>query len=259
MAGVYAVAQNETFNSDANTTSTPSIASIDLMQANIGGFGVAAHPCSNGSCDAISQCSYSMAVEGKAKYGVGSYGTGGNLIDTDREFTVRTELVSKNDFEDIWKVRTRLTQGSDEMMLEADCTDYIASLSALLEGKMTLTASTWSDIGGSIANFEDSIFCKKDLASCDAAVSSISDIKIYEDANNEEPMDESNVKPLIGDSDYRTAGFEFFANGIEDKFIETIDRGLYIGENNRAFILEADDESVESVYLHPYLGGTVSF
>ena len=54
------------------------------MQANKAGFNVGAHPCANGTCDAISQCQYDMANEGIDKYGSGAYGPGGSMIDTDR-------------------------------------------------------------------------------------------------------------------------------------------------------------------------------
>ena len=109
VAGVYAVAQNATYNTDVDITREPPIASIDIMQASIGGFGVSANPCEDGSCSETQACSYKIAAEGKEKYGAGAYGSSGSLIDTDNEFTVRTEFVTKNDFADLWKIRTRLT------------------------------------------------------------------------------------------------------------------------------------------------------
>lgn len=56
---------------------------------------------------------------------------------------MRIELVSKNDYQNIWKIRSRLTQGAKEMVLESDCTDYIASMTDIIDGQMSLTMSTW--------------------------------------------------------------------------------------------------------------------
>ena len=99
VAGVYAVAVNDFCNNeDGMTTNNPQCASIDIMQANPYGFNVAAHPCSNGTCDARSQCEYNMRKEGAEKYGEGAYGPGGSRVNTDYPFTVKTEFVSTRDY-----------------------------------------------------------------------------------------------------------------------------------------------------------------
>ena len=41
--------------------------------------------------------------------------------------------------------------------------------------------------------------------------------------------------------------------------METLDTTISVGDHNRAFILESAVEHVEEAYMHPYLGGTVSF
>jgi len=76
----------------------PMCQTIDIMQANPYGFNTAAHPCSNGTCDAVSQCQYNMAVEGKALYGENAYGPGGSMVDTDYSFNVKTEFLSTNSY-----------------------------------------------------------------------------------------------------------------------------------------------------------------
>ena len=52
------------------------------MQANLYGFESKAHPCANGTCDAMSQCIMRMQNQGMEKYGPKAYGPGGSLIDT---------------------------------------------------------------------------------------------------------------------------------------------------------------------------------
>mmetsp|Transcript_11879 Transcript_11879/g.15125 ORF Transcript_11879/g.15125 Transcript_11879/m.15125 type:complete len:256 (-) Transcript_11879:1506-2273(-) len=163
VAGLYAVNVSNQCNSELNIEiDSPQCASIDLMQANVAGFQTQMHPCANGTCDAVSQCSYTMAKEGEAKYGAGAYGRNGSLINTKDTFRVRTEFVSKNSYKNLWKVRTRLTQGENEMLVEADCTDYIDSMTSKLDGSMALTASTWKSSGrdAQLANFEDSEQCE---------------------------------------------------------------------------------------------------
>lgn len=58
------------------------------MQANKLGFNSAAHPCSNGTCDVASQCSYNMTRQGREKYGSNAYAPGGSVIDTNQPFDV---------------------------------------------------------------------------------------------------------------------------------------------------------------------------
>lgn len=67
-----------------------------------------------------------MAVEGKAKYGPDAYGRGGMLIDTREPFDVKTELISTSAPDSkLWKMRTTLTGNRGQIMMEAECPDYL--------------------------------------------------------------------------------------------------------------------------------------
>ena len=86
-----------------------------------------------------------MAVEGMDKYGSGQYGPGGELIDTDKPFKVWTEFLSKNDYNDLWGIRTWLIQEERYMSMEADCGDYMGALNILIEGEMGFIVSSWDN------------------------------------------------------------------------------------------------------------------
>jgi len=64
------------------------------MQANRFGFSTQANPCSNGTCDAVSQCIASMHIQGVEDYGTDAYGPSGSMINTDLWFTVKNEFIS---------------------------------------------------------------------------------------------------------------------------------------------------------------------
>ena len=56
VAGMYLVEYNDECTQDSLDTNFPQCKTVDVMQANKGGFNVAMNPCNGGSCDAISQC-----------------------------------------------------------------------------------------------------------------------------------------------------------------------------------------------------------
>ena len=56
VAGIYAVNSSQWCVEAEQANNYPMCASIDIMQANQGGFAVAGHPCANGTCDAVSRC-----------------------------------------------------------------------------------------------------------------------------------------------------------------------------------------------------------
>jgi len=61
VAGVYLLDANDSNCGQVDQNgSIPQCKSIDAMQANLFGFESKAHPCSNGTCDAMSQCIVGM-------------------------------------------------------------------------------------------------------------------------------------------------------------------------------------------------------
>lgn len=111
VAGLYLVEYGDGCTQDSLDTNFPQCKTIDVMQANKGGFNVAMNPCNGGSCDAISQCQLNMSIQGKEQYGDDAYGPGGTLIDTSEPFRVHTEFMATGNYSTLWGLRTTLTQG----------------------------------------------------------------------------------------------------------------------------------------------------
>jgi len=105
--GVYLVeSDNSRCSPNESQDEKPQCRSIDAMQANKYGFESKAHPCSNGTCDAISQCILSMQHESIQSSWYGPYGS---KIDTNLGFHVKNEYVSTTDYANFWKLRTTLS------------------------------------------------------------------------------------------------------------------------------------------------------
>jgi len=96
VAGVYLVDTDDMSCAEVDQYGVPQCKSIDLMQANLYGFETKANPCTNGTCDAVSQCIVGMQEQGWKEYGYDAYGPGGFLIDTNAKFNVRTQLLSED-------------------------------------------------------------------------------------------------------------------------------------------------------------------
>ena len=162
-------------------------------------------------------------------------------------------------------MRSRLTQGSNEMVVEADCTDYIGSMSESLEGSMSLTFSTWrsADRESHLADFEDEATCPKASDTCDGAAVfnkiTVQSVGFDEEPAPPEPIPEVEFYNITADSDMHGADFKFVLNGIGGQDLETDDRTLRISENNRAFLLDKQEDTPFWAYKHNYLGGSVSF
>ena len=62
-----------------------------------------------------------MLKQGEEKYGKNAYGPNGTKIKTTDKFTVKTEFISDTSYAELWKMRTRITQGSNEIVMEAGC------------------------------------------------------------------------------------------------------------------------------------------
>lgn len=119
------------------------------MQANKWGFNMGANPCANGTCDAISQCKHDMNVQGVEKYGPDAYGPGGSMVNTSLPFNVKTEFISTSDYQELWALRSTMSQDGNEIVLESSCPEYLASMSAAIEGGMGFVLSAWDNTSDS--------------------------------------------------------------------------------------------------------------
>ena len=115
------------------------------MQSNNYGFELAAHPCADGECDAQSMCDYKLRDYGNRQYGSDSWGPNGSIIDTTQWFYMKTEFVTQHTYSSMWKVRTQVWQDGREILMEADCEDYLHPLTYDLDGKMGLAISNWDN------------------------------------------------------------------------------------------------------------------
>jgi len=145
VSGLYLVESSD-FGCTDNPldTTNPQCRSIDLMQANLYGFETKPHPCSNGTCDAVSQCILSV----RDSLTNSGYGPGGATIDTNKQFNVNNEFIATRDYTTFWKLRTTLTQEGRKITLESDCQDYLVALNERIEGRMGIVAASWDNSAG---------------------------------------------------------------------------------------------------------------
>jgi len=94
-------------------------------------------PCAFGACDETSQCSASANAAGSTNYG----GAASFTIDTTQKYTVKTAFLKKQD--DLHCIRTTLTQGANELVLDQDCALYLDPLTFKLQQMMALGVSTY--------------------------------------------------------------------------------------------------------------------
>ena len=198
VAGVYLVNTSADCGHKAQENGDPQCPSIDIMQANPYGFNVQAHPCSGGSCDAISQCDLNMKMDGVEKYGEGAYGPGGSLIDSTQRFNVWTEFVADADYTSLWKLRTTVSQDGNEIVMEADCGDYLKSFDNIIEGEMGFVFSSWDNSAGK-EDFECEGMCPEPSATCDGAVNTINNFKVFQWNSNENREGDDEPERIIGD------------------------------------------------------------
>lgn len=123
-------------------------------------------------------------------YGDDAYGPDGNLIDTNRAFTINTQFVSTADYSDLWMLRTTLTQDSNEIVMEADCTDYLNEFDADIEGNMTFVFATWDNREYEFADFECEGLCPEPASTCDDASVAFSNVKFTQDGSNWDPVED---------------------------------------------------------------------
>ena len=110
VASLYFAKTGDQCTQDPASGANKNCSSVKAMEANVHGFNTSGNPCKNGECDAESHCQARMRKEGIEKYGKGAYGKGGSLIDTNRNFRVKTEFVSLKNYTKFYKLRTTLTQ-----------------------------------------------------------------------------------------------------------------------------------------------------
>ena len=121
-----------------------------------------------------------MLKQGERTYGKNAYGPNGTIIKTTDKFTVKTEFISDEDYVDLWRMRTRITQGNNEIVMEAGCIDYLKNLSENIEGEMGFVISSWDNTDSSYAAVEECPeMCSTPARSCENAVNQISDFKVY--------------------------------------------------------------------------------
>lgn len=185
VAGVYLVESDNTrCSQDINQENgLPQCRSIDAMQANRFGFESKAHPCSNGTCDALSKCAISMQEEASATSN--SYGPGGSKIDTLKKFHVKNEYVSTEDYATFWKLRTIISQEGREIVMEKDCRDYLVGLQAPISGEMSFVFSSWDNLDGA-EDFEINQGQSK-ASSCEASKHVIENFMVNTMGSNENP------------------------------------------------------------------------
>lgn len=210
---------------------TPMCTSLDMMQGNRFGFETKAHPCSNGTCDAISQCQYNVRENGKATYGADAFGPGGTMVDTTLPFHVKNEFVSTTDYQTLWKLRTRISQGGSEMVMEADCRDYLQGLSINIEGGMGIAIANYANLDFS-EDFEDD-FGQTPEPDCDTAISMIANLQVHqmyytEDMPDPEPPTPEPPAPepaafeqFIGYTDYYGGYIWMYVKGLDGRSLTT--------------------------------------
>ena len=150
---------------------------------------------------------------------------------------------------------------------------------------MSYVFSAWDNRDGSGADFECDDACPEPAASCDGALSAISDIKFYQWGYNWDPTDEDDQSDDDSDEDEESeeeseesedeepvdfeeftgsideyGDWQFHVKGLQGSKLETDGDTIFMYENNKAFVLDYPfDESVFWSYWHPYLGGSVQF
>jgi len=165
-------------------------------------------------------------------------------------------------------------------MMEASCEDYLKDLTVPIEGQMGFIVSAWDNRdyrGGDWECYDD---CPVAADSCDNASFQIENFNVFQwgftedipeddeddnddgdDGDDEDDVPEpAQLQGFIADSSELGENYEFFVRGLDGGYLETEDRSLTIGQNNRAFVLdmEMDDDSYWA-YWHEYLGGSIHY
>ena len=143
VSGAYLVQTGAECGEDP-LTGEPTCPNIEIMQANKFGF----------NTNVSGTCALKMKEDGINNYDQFAYGPNGTLIDTNFEFTVKTEFISDENYTAAFKVRTTLSQGTGELTMQADCANELADLYGALDGTMGLVLSHWDDSADQITDIE---------------------------------------------------------------------------------------------------------
>jgi len=124
-----------------------------------------------------------MLQEGAEKYGIDSYGLGGSIIDTNYPFRVESQLLSTNSYQELYGVKTVLSQNGRTMELQTDCWDYVSPLSQMIEAGAHIRFSMFENTDP----FNQVDECPE-AHECGEAFNRISDIEVWQwGYNNEDP------------------------------------------------------------------------
>lgn len=148
--------------------------------------------------------------------------------------------------------------------MEADCSDYLDKMSDMhFNGGMGFVFSAWDNQDRRVPlDFELDDMCgDKPMNTCDRAKNVISDFAVYQSGYTEDkPFDPTELLPFKADSDFYGPNAEFYLNGLPGQNLTATDRTITMGENNRAFVLDTQqDDSTYWAYYHQYIGGSVQF
>ena len=194
-----------------------------------------------------------MQKQGLEDYGIDSYGPGGTHINTDVEFHVKTEFLSDMDYETFWGLRTTLSQGGVEIVMQADCTEYLGSLNVPMAEGMGIVFSSWDNTDGS-EQFELNQ-SQSEASTCDASSVSIQNFRVMSAGSSDEPK--SKFLPFNMYSD-QAAVDTMYVKGLDGHCLSTENTKVILGENNRSWIHEYEsDESVAAAYKHDYIASSL--
>jgi len=182
-------------------------------------------------------CEYKMRKQGAEKYGIDAFGKNGTLVNTQSWFKVKTDFVTENDYSELWKIRTTITQDENKepIVMEAECKDYLEPLNYDLQGQMAVVISNWDNTDGR-SDFEKN--AGQQPGDCSESEWSIYGLEIWTFDENEERDDgdgdgdgdgdnqPAEWKSLIGyieEWDYPEDGIdaEFWVKGLNGQFLET--------------------------------------
>ena len=157
------------------------------------------------------------------------------MVDTTLPFHVKNEFISTTDYTTLWKLRTRISQGGSEMVMEADCRDYLQGLSVEIEGGMGIAIANYANLDFS-EDFED-YFGQSLEQNCDNAVSMIANLQIHQSNYTEDmpepepPTPEPPTPPTPGPAEFKdfmaysdspSEGYAYmWVKGLENRGLDT--------------------------------------